>query len=105
MISFEEALATYARAIQPLSTESISIVDSAGRVLAAPVHSTTDLPRFDQSAVDGYAINAADAAIATESVRLIKRATQRRHTISSRTVVRGDAFTSGASATLESTRF
>lgn len=35
--------------------------ECAGRALAEPVRSSTDLPRFDTSAMDGFAVRAADA--------------------------------------------
>ena len=40
--------------------------DALGRVLAAAVVSTTALPPWDNSAMDGYAIRSADVAAATE---------------------------------------
>ncbi len=64
MISIEEALATYPRFLDPLPVEAVATVDALDRVLASPVDARTDLPRFDQSAMDGYAFNAADIAAA-----------------------------------------
>lgn len=42
--------------------ETITLREAAGRVLAADLVSTLDLPPFDNSAVDGYAVRAADLA-------------------------------------------
>lgn len=67
MISIDEALACYDQALTPLDSESIAIEQAIGRVLAKPVTSLTDLPRFDQSAMDGYAIKASDIRDASES--------------------------------------
>lgn len=59
MIGIDEALALYARELRPLPVEHIAIGHALDRVLAADVFATTDLPRFDQSAMDGYAFAAA----------------------------------------------
>jgi len=45
-----------------LETEQIFLSDAGGRVLAGPLCSPSDLPRFDRSAVDGYAIAQDDPA-------------------------------------------
>jgi molybdopterin molybdotransferase len=64
----EEALERILAAIDgPLEAENVSIDDALGRVLAEPVVSTTDLPPWDNSAMDGYAIVAADVATATDA--------------------------------------
>lgn len=60
MISIDEALACYDQALTPLASEPMAIGLAVGRVLAEDITSRTDLPRFDQSAMDGYAIQAND---------------------------------------------
>ena len=50
----------------PLPTETLGPEAALGRVLAAPVVATTDLPPWDNSAMDGYAVRAADLAGAAE---------------------------------------
>ena len=60
MISFDEAVELVRSVAQPLGTESISIADAAGRVLACPVVAQLDSPRSDVSAMDGYAVRDAD---------------------------------------------
>lgn len=42
-------------------TERIPLTESAGRILAETIFSPLDLPTFDNSAMDGYAVRAADA--------------------------------------------
>jgi|JI10StandDraft_1071094.scaffolds.fasta_scaffold48394_3 molybdopterin molybdotransferase len=42
-----------------LPAESIGIRGADRRILAAPVHALTDLPRFDASAMDGWAVSGA----------------------------------------------
>lgn len=45
---------------RPLGHEEVSIWDSLGRVLAEDVYSRVDVPPFDRSAMDGYAVRAED---------------------------------------------
>lgn len=67
LLSVEEALAQVLGAVgAPLPAESIPTADALGRVLAAPIHSTTALPPWDNSAMDGYAIRAADTEGASD---------------------------------------
>lgn len=49
-----------------LPTERVALAAGLGRVLAEAVTSTTDLPPWDNSAMDGYAIRARDVAAASE---------------------------------------
>jgi molybdopterin molybdotransferase len=46
--------------------EQVSLAQAAGRVLADPLVAEEDLPAFARSAVDGYALRAADIAAARE---------------------------------------
>jgi molybdopterin molybdotransferase len=50
-----------------LGPEPVELVDALGRVLAEPVTSAAAIPAFDNSAMDGYAVRAADVAAASES--------------------------------------
>ena len=70
--SATEALSSVAAAQQrlldfarPLGAEDVPLEDASGRVLAEPVRAMSDLPRFDNSAMDGYAVRAAEIAGAT----------------------------------------
>ena len=49
-------------------TEIIPTIDSAGRVLALTVQSPIDLPAFDRSAMDGYAVRASDTFGASDAL-------------------------------------
>jgi molybdopterin molybdotransferase len=62
MISIDEALALVLDGLAPLGPERVPLAESAGRVAASPVLSAVDLPPFDRSAMDGYAVRAADTA-------------------------------------------
>jgi molybdopterin molybdotransferase len=48
-------------AVEPLSTEDVPLREALGRVLAADVSAEEDLPPFDSSAMDGYAVIAGPA--------------------------------------------
>ena len=48
----------------PLAVVAVPLSDAIGLVLAAPVVSAEDVPPFANSAVDGYAVRAADVAAA-----------------------------------------
>lgn len=62
-ISVEEAQKYIFNQVRPLSAENISILDSLGRVNAAELMASSNLPGYAQSAVDGYALaGLADAA-------------------------------------------
>ncbi|MEZ4861262.1 MAG: molybdopterin molybdotransferase MoeA [Caldilineaceae bacterium] len=51
-----------------IRTERIATVDARQRILAAPIISPQDLPDFQRSTVDGYAVNAADTYGATPTL-------------------------------------
>src|SRR6478672_5627890 len=51
---------------QPLDAEHVPLAQLLGRVLAEDVRSPVDVPSFDRSNVDGYAVLAADTFGATE---------------------------------------
>ena len=56
----DEALAILAQRITPLPSEMIALDEGLDRVLAADIIATADVPHFDRSAVDGYAVRARD---------------------------------------------
>jgi molybdopterin molybdotransferase len=62
LLSIEEALALVLDALDPLAPERVGIARAAGRVAAEPVRAAVDLPPFDRSAMDGYAVRAADVS-------------------------------------------
>ncbi len=66
MISVDEALETILQRFDPLEPESVDILDALGRVLSEDIHSEVDIPPFDNSAMDGYAIRAMDTQGATK---------------------------------------
>jgi molybdopterin molybdotransferase len=62
MIPYEEALAIALRSAPVGAATDVSLVDAVGCVLAEDVTSDTDLPPFNRSAMDGYAVRASDLA-------------------------------------------
>ncbi|MEV0435654.1 gephyrin-like molybdotransferase Glp [Nocardia sp. NPDC050413] len=64
--SVDEYRDTVAALLAPLADrapEQVPVPDALGRVLAADVNSPIDLPVFRNSAMDGYAVRAADVAV------------------------------------------
>lgn len=61
MIPVAEAIQIVRDKTPQLNSESVSLPEAMGRVLAEDVIADTDLPPFDRSQMDGYAIRAADA--------------------------------------------
>jgi len=66
VLGVAEASARILAGIEPLGAERVSLLDAAGRVLATPVASPLTLPAWDNSAMDGYAVRAADIEPARE---------------------------------------
>jgi len=64
MLELEEALRRILAAIPQPVSESVALTEAYGRVLAEQVRSPLDLPVFDNSAMDGYAVRAGDVAAA-----------------------------------------
>ncbi len=58
----EDARQVILEAVAPLEGEAVELLDSAGRVLAADLVAPWPLPRFSNSAMDGYAVRAEDCA-------------------------------------------
>ncbi len=67
MISVEEALEKVLGYVEVLQPERKPILDCLGQVLAEDVYATIDIPPLDNSAMDGYAVRAADTRGASES--------------------------------------
>ncbi|MFZ2869416.1 gephyrin-like molybdotransferase Glp [Zavarzinia sp.] len=62
MIPVDEARARILAALSPLPTETVSLSGAHGRVLAAPVTARRTQPPVPISAMDGWAVRAADVA-------------------------------------------
>jgi molybdopterin molybdotransferase len=70
MLAVEEAHARIVAAFAPLPTEWVHLAAAAGRVLARDLIAGRDQPPADTSAMDGYAVRAADLASGRATLRL-----------------------------------
>ena len=62
LVSIDEARRRVLSCVRPLPAEDVPLDDARGRVLAEELTSAIDLPPFDGSAMDGYAVIAGAAA-------------------------------------------
>ena len=62
LIPVEEALEIVLAHAKTLPYEEVPLEDAVGRVLGEDVAADADMPPFDRSAMDGYAVRAADVA-------------------------------------------
>jgi molybdopterin molybdotransferase len=67
MMSLDDARARMLEGLAALPTEIVALGDAAGRVLAQDLVSRNTLPPWDNSAMDGFAVIAADTAAATKN--------------------------------------
>lgn len=66
MLSVEEARQQMLESIPVLPTEKRGILDCAGYVLAEALHAAENIPPFDNSAMDGFAVRSADVKDASK---------------------------------------
>jgi len=71
MISVAEAVQIVRQQTKTLRTEKVDLPNALGRVLAQDVVADSDLPPFDRSQMDGYAVRAADTTAAPVSLRIV----------------------------------
>ena len=71
MLSVSDALARVLDGVEPLPREDAPLVESDGRVLAADVAALRTQPPADMSAMDGYAVRAADVAKVPVALKLV----------------------------------
>ena len=70
MISVAEAIQIVRQQTPTLETEQVDLPNALGRVLAQDVVADSDLPPFDRSQMDGYAVQASDTTNAPVSLRI-----------------------------------
>ena len=67
MLQVDEARARLCEGTSPVATtERIGVAQGLGRILAEDLHAPIDLPPFENSAMDGYAVHSEDAAFQGE---------------------------------------
>src|SRR5712691_6871391 len=71
MISVEEALGRLLAPLEALPPEQVSTADGIGRVLAEDLAARRTQPPFAVSAMDGYAVRAADLGRIPVSLRIV----------------------------------
>lgn len=65
MLSVEEAQERILGALRPLAAERVDLFEALDRVLAEDILADMNIPPMDNSAMDGYAVRAADTSAAT----------------------------------------
>ncbi len=94
-IPIEEALRIVSDASRPLErTTRVGLGEANGRVLAAGIVATRDVPPFDRAAMDGYAVVAADTSAASPQAPVRLRCIGTVHTgeVPARAVGRGECL-------------
>lgn len=71
MISVAEAIKQVLKETAALPSEEITLRAARGRVLAEDIIADSDLPPFDRSQMDGYAIRAADVATVPATLKIV----------------------------------
>ncbi|PZF77005.1 molybdopterin molybdenumtransferase MoeA [Aestuariivirga litoralis] len=71
LIPVEEARARILKGVNPLPAEDVTLEQTLGRVLAKPLKAVRNQPPFNASAMDGYAVIAADVANTPATLKLI----------------------------------
>ena len=57
LLSLDNAIKKIKLSFNKISSEDVFLQDALGRCLSKPIISTVDNPKYDVSAMDGYAIN------------------------------------------------
>ena len=71
MISVAEAIQIVRQHTRPLPTERVKLHDTLNRVLAEEIIADSDLPPFDRSQMDGYAVRAEETSDAPVRLRIV----------------------------------
>ena len=70
MVSFVEARSLILANVGPVGVERVHLAEAAGRVLAEDLRAPWDMPLWDNSAMDGYAVRATDCANIPAALRV-----------------------------------
>jgi molybdopterin molybdotransferase len=74
MLSVAEACSRICAAFRPLGSEQVGLMQALGRVLAEDVAARVTQPPADVSAMDGYAVRAADVATVPARLKVVGQA-------------------------------
>jgi len=72
LLPVNTALEKILSAFSPGPAESVTLLHAIGRVLAEDIVSTIDLPPFDNSSMDGFALHPADRPVSTDMLITLK---------------------------------
>ena len=67
LLSVDEARERILSNFRPVKTETLPLAEASNRVLAEAIRAADDLPFFDNSSMDGFAIRAADVTDAASA--------------------------------------
>ena len=67
LLSVDEARTRILSQFHPVATEELPLAECTDRVLAQDISATTELPSFDNSSMDGFAVRVADVLDATDA--------------------------------------
>ena len=68
VVKYEEAIERIAACFPLRPIESCGLLEASGKVLAQEIVGSEDLPAFNRSTVDGYAVKAGDSFGSSESL-------------------------------------
>ena len=68
VVTVAEAVAAAVKTAPSMIQETVPVEESAGRVLAAPIAADADIPGFDRSVVDGYAVRSSDTSGSSDAI-------------------------------------
>lgn len=71
MLSVQEARERILSHVQATATESVPLIESAGRILAVDIVADSEYPPFDNSAVDGFALRAEDTSASSQTLSVV----------------------------------
>lgn len=71
MLTVAEATAIVHRETRALGTGSVDLADAVGRILAEDIFADSDMPPFDRSQMDGYAVIAKDTFDTPKRLKLV----------------------------------
>lgn len=72
VVGVDEALGTVLEAARPLPPEEVDLDRALGRCLAVRIVASADMPPFDRTAMDGFAVRAADVAGAPVELEIVE---------------------------------
>lgn len=74
LLPVDDALAQILKGVKPLASEDVPLSNAGGRVLSGPLKAQRSQPPFAASAMDGYAVRAADIADIPVTLKVIGEA-------------------------------